>query len=150
MYFSHLVVSLPWVRQGSTSHFFSFPYLSVLLPSERVCSHSCIHLRLSRYRMRRRDVLVTNRSTFLRCVSTAISISPLMRATYHLIVIDDFYDLFSHPTLALPHIPCTYLPLLSLSFIVCCFVIPFPFTALFRACTPGSLEVKYFLGTSFP
>ena len=28
-----------------------------------------------------------------------------MRATYHLIVIDDFYDLFIHPTLALPHIP---------------------------------------------
>jgi len=51
---------------------------------------------------------------------------------------DDFYDLFHHPTIALAHIPCTYLPLLSLSFIVCCFVIPFPFTALFRACTPGS------------
>ena len=50
---------------------FLFPF-SVLLPSERVCSHSCIHLRPSRFRMRRRDVLVTYRSTFLRCVSTAI------------------------------------------------------------------------------
>jgi hypothetical protein len=53
-------------------------------------------------------------------------IPPLMRATYHLIVIDDFLR-FVHPSiprLPSPHIPCTYLLLLSLSFIACCFVIP--------------------------
>ena len=114
--------------------FFSFPYLSVLLPSEAVCSHSVCVLHDFGCVVEVYWVLIGRRSSD---ASRRPSRSPpLMRATYHLIVIDDFYDLFIHPTLALPHIPCTYLPLLSLSFIVCCFVIPFPFTALTQSLYP--------------
>jgi len=104
----------------------SFLFLISLffLPYERVCSLSCIHCVIHDLGC----VVETYWLPIGRRSSDASRrpsrSSPLMRATYHLIVIDDFYDLFIHPTLALPHIPCTYLPLLSLSFIACCFVIP--------------------------
>ena len=126
MYFSHLVVFLFAL---DSTRFFSFVLFSLSLCSFTlfvvIVAFICILHDLG-------CVVETYWLPIGRRSSDASrrpSRSPLMRATYHLIVIDDFYDLFIHPTLPLPHIPCTYLPLLSLSFNNCCFVIPFPFTA---------------------
>jgi len=127
MYFSHLVLSLGELDKGSTS-LYLFPYLSVLfLPYERVnvvlvaliCVPHDLGCVVEMYWLPigRRSSDASRRPSI---------IPPLMRATYHLIVIDDFLRSVhpSIPRLPSPHIPCTYLLLLSLSFIACCFVIP--------------------------
>ena len=72
-------------------------FISVLSP---LCSHSCIHCVLHDLGcvVEMYCVPIGRRSSD---ASRRPSRSPpLMRATYHLFVIDDFHDLFIHPTLA--------------------------------------------------
>jgi len=73
-----------------------------------------------------------------------------MRATYHLIVIDDFYD-FVHPSHACPPAYTLHLLTFIITIVHRLLFLLSPFhSPLCSELVPGSLEVKYFLDTSFP
>ena len=99
------------------------------------CIHSCIHLHPSRFRMRRRDVLVTigRRSSD---ASRRPSKSPLSCEPRTILLLLTIFTICS----TIPRLPSRIYPALTYLYYhyrssLVVLLSPFPFTALLRACT---------------